>query len=126
MPNISERIAHRETAQLAEQLFADTLETFDVSMLARTRGPFMPGETRRLRAVSALEAIVRDRLAAYAPNTQRALKADWTVWHTWCVEGRNHEDGEPSARLRPSPLYKATLAEAGRVARELVTVTIPK
>ena len=46
---------------------------------------FRPGAERRLRALDEIQRHVRDRLATYAPNTQRALKADWTVWYAWCV-----------------------------------------
>jgi integrase len=56
------------------------------------RMAFRPGAERRLRALDEIQRHVRDRLATYAPNTQRALKADWTVWHTWCVDSRNHVD----------------------------------
>jgi len=35
---------------------------------------FRPGAERRLRALDEIERHVRDRLATYAPNTQRALK----------------------------------------------------
>jgi hypothetical protein len=55
-----------------------------------------------------IERHVRDRLATYAPNTQRALKADWTVWHTWCVDPRNHSDGQPR---EPFPITSAVLIE---------------
>jgi hypothetical protein len=36
-------------------------------------GILRPGAARRVQAFFALEARVRDRLATYAPNTQRAL-----------------------------------------------------
>ncbi len=29
--------------------------------------------------------ILKRRLASYAPNTQRALAADWRAWQTWCT-----------------------------------------
>jgi integrase len=69
---------------------------------------FRPGAERRLRALDEIERHVRDRLATYAPNTQRALKADWTVWHTWCVDTRNHIDGVPRSSF---PITPAVLIE---------------
>lgn len=69
---------------------------------------FRPGAERRLRAITAIEMHVRDRLATYAPNTQRALKADWTIWHTWCGDPRNHDDGEPRSSF---PITPAVLIE---------------
>lgn len=72
------------------------------------RKAFRPGAERRLRAITALEQVIRDRLATYAPNTQRALKADWTVWHTWCVDSRNHADGQPRSSF---PITSAVLIE---------------
>lgn len=33
-----------------------------------------------------LYARLCNRLASYAPNTQRALAADWRRWRTWCTE----------------------------------------
>jgi integrase len=72
------------------------------------RKTFRPGAARRLRAITEIERHVRDRLATYAPNTQRALKADWTVWHTWCVDPRNHDDGQPQ---EPFPITPAVLIE---------------
>ena len=72
------------------------------------RKPFQPGVERRLRALEEIQRHVRDRLATYAPNTQRALKADWTVWHTWCTGPHNHADGN----LRESfPITPAVLIE---------------
>lgn len=32
-----------------------------------------------------LYAKLRERLASYAPNTQRALGADWRAWRAWCA-----------------------------------------
>jgi len=72
------------------------------------RKAFRPGAERRLRAMTEIERHVRDRLATYAPNTQRALKADWTVWHTWCVDSRNHEDGQACSSF---PITSAVLIE---------------
>jgi integrase len=72
------------------------------------RKAFRPGAERRLRAVTEIERHVRDRLATYAPNTQRALKADWTVWHTWCVDPRHHLDGSPRSSF---PITPAVLIE---------------
>jgi integrase len=69
---------------------------------------FRPGAERRLRALTEIERHVRDRLATYAPNTQRALKADWTVWHTWCVDSRNHDDGHARSSF---PITSAVLIE---------------
>jgi site-specific recombinase XerD len=66
------------------------------------------GAERRLRALDEIQRYVRDRLATYAPNTQRALKADWTVWHTWCVDPRNHLDGAPRSSF---PIAPAVLIE---------------
>lgn len=67
-----------------------------------------PGEAGRLAAATALEGRVRDRLATYAPNTPRALKADLTVWHGWCMDTRNHDDELP----RPAfPISSAVLVE---------------
>lgn len=69
---------------------------------------FRPGAERRLRALTEIEQHVRDRLATYAPNTQRALKADWTVWHSWCVDSRNHDDGQARSSF---PITPAVLIE---------------
>ncbi len=66
------------------------------------------GAERRLRALDEIQRHVRDRLATYAPNTQRALKADWTVWHTWCVDPANHADQE---RRSAFPITPAALIE---------------
>lgn len=68
-----------------------------------TQKPFRRGAERRELAITEIERHVRDRLATYAPNTQRALKADWTVWHTWCVDPRNHADGEARASFPITP-----------------------
>jgi len=73
-----------------------------------TRKPFRPGAERRLRALDEIERHVRDRLATYAPNTQRALKADWTIWYAWCVDASNHADGE---RRSAFPITPAVLIE---------------
>lgn len=67
-----------------------------------------PGAERRLRALEEIQRHVRDRLATYAPNTQRALKADWTVWHTWCVDPANHADRQ---RRSSFPITSAVLVE---------------
>src|SRR5882672_12592773 len=67
-----------------------------------------PGAEQRLTALQEIQRHVRDRLATYAPNTQRALKADWTVWHTWCVDPRNHDDGESRDSF---PITSAVLIE---------------
>jgi len=72
------------------------------------RKAFRPGAERRLSAITEIERHVRDRLATYAPNTQRALKADWIVWHTWCVDPRNHDDGQPRESF---PITSAVLME---------------
>jgi integrase len=69
---------------------------------------FRPGAERRLRALDEIERHVRDRLATYAPNTQRALKADWTVWYAWCVDPSNHLDGD---RRCAFPITPAVLIE---------------
>jgi integrase len=69
---------------------------------------FRPGAERRLRALDEIQIHVRDRLATYAPNTQRALKADWTVWYAWCVEPSNHFDHE---RRCAFPITPAVLIE---------------
>jgi integrase len=69
---------------------------------------FRPGAERRLRALDEIQRHVRDRLATYAPNTQRALKADWTVWYAWCVDPSNHFDGE---RRCAFPITPALLIE---------------
>lgn len=69
---------------------------------------YRPGTERRLRALEEIHRHVHDRLATYAPNTQRALKADWTVWHTWCVDSRNHADGNPRNSF---PITPAVLIE---------------
>jgi hypothetical protein len=66
------------------------------------------GAEQRLTALEEIERHVRDRLATYAPNTQRALKADWTIWYAWCVEGRNHHDGQPKKAF---PITSAVLIE---------------
>lgn len=75
---------------------------------------FRLGAERRLRAIAEIERHVRDRLATYAPNTQRALKADWTVWHTWCVDPRNHDDGNPrnSFPITPAVLIEFVMAHS--------------
>jgi integrase len=75
---------------------------------------FRPGAERRLRAITEIERHVRDRLATYAPNTQRALKADWTIWHTWCVDPRNHDDGNPrnSFPITPAVLIQFITAHS--------------
>src|SRR6202043_1774426 len=67
-----------------------------------------PGAERRLRALEEIQDHVRDRLATYAPNTQRALKADWTVWYAWCVDPSNHLDG---TRRGAFPITPAVLIE---------------
>lgn len=67
------------------------------------RKMFRPGAERRLRALDEIQRHVRDRLATYAPNTQRALKADWTVWHTWCVDPRHHFDAAPRSSFPITP-----------------------
>jgi hypothetical protein len=72
------------------------------------RKTFRPGAERRLRALDEIQRRARDRLATHAPNTQRALKADWTVWHTWCLDPRNHIDGTPRSS---SPITPAVLIE---------------
>ena len=69
---------------------------------------FRPGAERRLRALKEIQRHVRDRLASYAPNTQRALKADWTVWHAWCVDPRHHLDGTARSSF---PITAAVLIE---------------
>lgn len=39
---------------------------------------------------------LRGRLASYAPNTQRALAADWRVWRAWCAaNGRDSFPAKP-------------------------------
>ena len=60
---------------------------------------FRPGAERRLRALDEIQRHVRDRLATYAPNTQRALKADWTVWYAWCVDPSNHRRSRAPLRV---------------------------
>jgi site-specific recombinase XerD len=67
-----------------------------------------PGAEQRLTALEEIQRHVRDRLATYAPNTQRALKADWTVWHTWCVHARNHDDNRARASF---PITSVVLIE---------------
>src|ERR1700722_13352181 len=62
------------------------------------------GAEQRLTALEEIERHVRDRLATYAPNTQRALKADWTIWYAWCVDARNHDDGRPRASFPITPV----------------------
>lgn len=57
--------------------------------------PFIPALAAKARADAALSPAVRTRLASYARNTQRALRADWRIWHAWCVDGSRHLDGEP-------------------------------
>lgn len=69
---------------------------------------FRPGAQQRDLALQALDPRVRDRLATYARNTQRALKADWTVWHRWCVDARSHADGLARASF---PITSAVLIE---------------
>jgi integrase len=72
--------------------------------LAKSRA----GAEQRVTALAEIQRHVRDRLATYAPNTQRALKADWTIWYAWCVEGRNHDDGQPKKAF---PITPAVLIE---------------
>jgi site-specific recombinase XerD len=67
-----------------------------------------PGAEGRLTALEEIQRHVRDRLATYAPNTQRALKADWTIWYAWCVDASNHADHEQRG---PFPITSAVLIE---------------
>jgi integrase len=69
---------------------------------------YRPGARQRELALQALDPRVRDRLSTYARNTQRALKADWTVWHRWCADPRNHADGTAKASF---PITSAVLIE---------------
>jgi integrase len=80
---------------------------------------FRPGTERRLRALEKIQSHVRDRLATYAPNTQRALKADWTVWHSWCVDPVNHTDREArsSFPITPAVLIEFVMAHSPGEAR---------
>jgi len=41
---------------------------------------------------------VRQRIASYAENTQRALRFDWYAWDDWCADRTRHADHTP----RPS------------------------
>ena len=76
--------------------------------------PFRQGAEGRHLAIAEIEGHVRDRLATYAPNTQRALKADWTVWHTWCVDPGNHHDGEAreSFPITPAVMIEFVIAHS--------------
>ena len=51
---------------------------------------------------------MRTRLASYARNTQRALRADWRIWHAWCVNASRHADGCPREAF---PISSAVLIE---------------
>lgn len=81
---------------------------------SQPRQVFRPNAERRARAIAEIERHVRDRLMTYAPNTQRALKADWTVWHNWCVDTRNHADcrRRSSFPILPSVLVEFVLAHS--------------
>jgi integrase len=72
------------------------------------RASIRPAGERRRRALSALAPPLAERLATYAPNTQRALKADWTVWHTWCVDPSLHPDHLPRCAF---PITSVVLIE---------------
>jgi len=54
-----------------------------------------------------LFARLRRRLASYAPNTQRALAADWRAWRAWCAA--NERVPFPA---RPSDLVDYLLAHS--------------
>lgn len=54
-----------------------------------------------------LFARLHRRLASYAPNTQRALAADWRAWRAWCAE--NDRIAFPA---RPSDLVDYLLAHS--------------
>jgi hypothetical protein len=48
------------------------------------------------------------RLASYSRNTQRALRADWRIYATWCADPLQHTN---SASRRAFPLSSTTLVE---------------
>ena len=60
------------------------------------------------RSAAVLPEEVRQRIASYAENTQRALRFDLYAWHDWCADPTRHADRAP----RPSwPIRGALLAE---------------
>jgi hypothetical protein len=50
---------------------------------------------------------LRRRLASYAPNTQRALAADWRAWRSWCSP-----QARASFRIAPKDLVEFLLAHS--------------
>ena len=50
-------------------------------------------------ALAALPKEAVQRLAAYAQNSQRAIRADWRTWYTWCVS-----EARKSGKKKRSPL----------------------
>jgi integrase len=72
--------------------------------------PAAPADRRQSleQAVAALPRTVRQSIASYSVNTQRALRFDWYAWYGWCSDPARRAD----ASIRPSwPIRGPALAE---------------
>ena len=75
-------------------------------------GELLPRGSSALRSAEARATydrlVLRHRIGAYAAHTQRALRTVWYRWYDWCLDGTQHDDGQPR---RPWPLDAATVVQ---------------
>jgi integrase/recombinase XerD len=90
----------REIARLSASV---TTEFVEPVSLAATLWQDQPELFERLRR----------RLASYAPNTQRALAADWRMWRAWCAA--NDRDSFPA---KPKDLVDYILVHSPPLERD--------
>ena len=75
-------------------------------------GELLPRGSSALRKAEARATydrlVLRHRIGAYAAHTQRALRTVWYRWYDWCLDGTQHDDGQPR---RPWPLDASTVVQ---------------